>query len=547
MRGGHCGGGIYVGDRVRASVVTGHQPPSDVVAVERKHASGSGQAATMKTRHVRGSTLLLVGRGFSLLLNMATQVVVVRALSKTEFGAFAYALSLTASGQIMLSLGQGRLLSRFMAKYEEDRDYRRMFGSMALAAGTIFVTSSVLIIGLFVFADQLAGAAVDDPRAIHVLMILIFLAPMEALDQVFVSMFAVFSRPRSIFFRKNLLTPGLRLAVVGGMVAAGGGALSLAVGYVATGAVGLLVYVLLFLRVLEERSLRQHFRLRGLVIPYKSVLSFSFPTLTSELVPLSMHTVSVTILGFHHGVAEVAGYRAVFPAARLNGLVFTTFVTLFLPMASRLFARGEHGELREAYWHTAIFLAVFTFPVFALTVPFARQTTVTLFGARYAGSAPILALLAVGYYVNAAFGFNSYTLQVFGRLRAVVVINVGTAIANVVLSLVLVPHVGALGVALTNAATFILLNLWNQAALGRCMGSTIMDRRYVRPYAVIVAAVIVLWLVQQVFEPGIVGAVVVSTVAWGVVVVLTQRWLRLEESFPELARIPVVRRVLRQW
>lgn len=508
--------------------------------------SDSPKTTVMGPRHVRGSTLLLAGRGFSLLFNMATQVIVVRTLSKTEFGAFAYALALTAAGRTVLSLGQGKLLSRFMAKYEEDRDYGRMFGSMALAAGTILVTSGVLIAGLFLFADELAGTAVDDPRAIHVLLVLAFLAPMEALDEVFVSIFAVFSRPGSIFFRKNLLTPVLRLAVVVGLFAVGGGALSLAVGYVATGAVGLLVYVLLFSRILQERGLRGHFRPRGLVLPYKSVFSFSFPTLTSELVWLSMHAASVTILGFHRGVAEVAGYRAVLPAARLNSLVFTAFVTLFLPMASRLFARGEYDELREAYWHTAIFLAVFTFPVFALTGPFAEQATVTLFGQRYAGSAPILALLAVGYYVNAALGFNAYTIQIFGRLRVVVAINVAVAIVNLVLCLVLVPRFGALGVAFANGAAFILLNLLNQAALARCMRSGLVDRRYVRAYLVIVAAALLLWLVQQAFEPGIVVAVTVTAIVWAAVLLLTQRWLRLEESFPELARIPLVRRVFRQ-
>jgi hypothetical protein len=72
-----------------------------------------------------------------------------------------------------------------------------------------------------------------------------------------------------------------------------------------------------------------------------------------------------------------------------------------------------------------------------------------------------------------------------------------------------------------------------------------MDRRYVRPYAVIVAAMVVLWLIQVVFEPGMVAAVAASAVVWGVVVLLTQRWLQLGESFPELARIPVVRAVLR--
>lgn len=112
-------------------------------------------------------------------------------------------------------------------------------------------------------------------------------------------------------------------------------------------------------------------------------------------------------------------------------------------MASRLFARGEYAELREAYWHTAFFTAVFTFPIFALTGPFPERITMTMFEARYTGCVPILALFAVGYYVNAALGFNAYTLQVCGRQRVVVAINVAVAVVNLTLSPVLVPYWGA--------------------------------------------------------------------------------------------------------
>src|SRR5205823_2946461 len=87
-----------------------------------EEASG-GDAARLNKRNVRGSTLLLVGRLVSLLFTVVTQVVIVRSLSKSDYGAFALAFTLTAAGRVLLSLGQGRLLSRFLAKYEEERDY----------------------------------------------------------------------------------------------------------------------------------------------------------------------------------------------------------------------------------------------------------------------------------------------------------------------------------------------------------------------------------------------------------------------------------------
>ena len=155
----------------------------------------------------------------------------------------------------------------------------------------------------------------------------------------------------------------------------------------------------------------------------------------------------VFVLAHYHSMSAVADYRVVFSSARLNTAITASFATLFLPVIARLFARGEIDELRRSYWHTAAFVAVFTFPIFALTGPLAPATTVTLFGERYAPSAPVLSILAVGYYVNVVLGFNTYALQVCGRIRFLVLVNVFVAVLNIGLCFLLAPEFAAVGVA----------------------------------------------------------------------------------------------------
>jgi hypothetical protein len=62
-------------------------PPIDAVPRTK-------QAAV--NRQIRGSSLLLIGRTLSMAVNFAVQVLIVRYLSKTDYGAFAYALSIVA-------------------------------------------------------------------------------------------------------------------------------------------------------------------------------------------------------------------------------------------------------------------------------------------------------------------------------------------------------------------------------------------------------------------------------------------------------------------
>src|SRR3954449_6340832 len=140
-----------------------------------------GDAARLNKGHVRGSMLLLIGRLMSLLFTVLTQIVIVRALTKTDYGAFAFAFTLTAAGRIVLSLGQGRLLSRFMAKYEEEKDLARMFGAILMAVGAIALTATTLLGAMLVGAAPLIAGPLDNPSATSVLLILMFLAPLDAL------------------------------------------------------------------------------------------------------------------------------------------------------------------------------------------------------------------------------------------------------------------------------------------------------------------------------------------------------------------------------
>ena len=496
-------------------------------------------------QQVRGSALLMLGRVLALVLSMATQVVVVRTLSKADFGAFAYAIAIAAAARVLLSLGQGRLLSRFMAMYDEQRDVPRMFGALFLAVGTILVTSLVGIGAVYLFPDALVGSVVHGDTAVRLVLVLIFLSPLEALDQVFVSLFAVFSKPTAIFFRKFLLAPGLRLVVVLLLALSGAGVMFLATGYLLAGVAGIALYVGLLIKVLRDRDLFKELRWRNIVVPFRSVFEFSFPLISGELALLSMTVGGVIVLGLFHSTVEVANYRAVFGSARLNTAITASFATLFLPVISRLHARADMDGLRHSYWHTASVVAVLTFPIFALTGPLAPVTTVTLFGARYAESGIVLAVLSLGYYLNVVLGFNAYTLQVFGRIRYLVGVNLSVAALNVGLCFLLAPRFAAVGVAVANTIALIGQNLLNQWALRGSLGTGFIARRYLGCYAVITSGAVLLLVLQLLVSPGIVVALLAASLVSLLVLAGTRKVLRLAETFPELLRVPVLNRLVR--
>jgi O-antigen/teichoic acid export membrane protein len=524
------------------------EPAVEPGAAAESSAGGADQALTaqqMGRSHVRGSALFTGGRLISLLFTVTTQVVIVRYLSKTDYGAFAYALTLVGAGRMLLSLGQGKMLSRFLSVFDEERQFGKMLGSLFLAIVTVALTSAVGLALPLLFVDDLATSALGEADAVTLLLVLVVLAPMEALDEIFISVFAVFTKARAIFIRKYLLTPGLRLAVVLLMVATGQSVLFLAIGYVAAQVVGLLVYTGMLVQLLRARHLLGYLRPRRISIPVRAVFALAIPSLTGVFVYLSMNTGSVVLLSVYWGAAEIAAYRAVFPAARLNQLVFTTFTTLYLPMAARLFSRKDGEGTRTTYWQTAVLLLVLSFPIFAMTTVFASVTTVTLFGQRYEDSSTVLALMSLGYYLNVALGFNAHTLGVFGRGRHLILVNTTAAIGNLLLCLLLIPEHGAVGVALANCLTLLLQNVLNQWGLKRTIDTSFLDAAYVRPYVAVATTGAGLWALQAVLSPGLLGALLLVTAASILLVLWTRRDLHLADTAPELARVPFLRPFLR--
>lgn len=515
-----------------------HQPES--AGTENQPETTEDQTS----RQLRGSSGLVVGRLLSLGLGMATQVLLVRALSKTDYGAFAYTLALIPLLRLIVSLGMTKATPRFLAIYDEEGDRPRAAGVLAMQGLIIVSAGVVLWIAVLGLRGVLAGTIIDDPLAIDLLMIMVLLAPIEAFDYLFEAMFAAFSRPGAIFVRKYIVGPGLKLAAVGLVIALSGSVAFLATAYVVGGLIGLAVYIRLAADLLKTQGLWQVMRRREMVMPFGPVFRFSIPLLTAEVLTISMNTVSVMILGAMAGTQDVAAYRAVFPVARLNHMVLWTFALLFFPLAGRIYARQDNAGMRQAYLRTSVWMAVLTFPAMIVTTALSEQSTVLLFGDRYLTSAPILAVLSAGFYINAVFGFNAMTLQTYGRLRFVVVANLSGAAFNIVASLLLVPRFGGMGVAIANSSTYLLINVVNQVGLRQTIGAGLIDRTSALGYLRVAVVGGAVWLWAALTEPGAVLGLAVAAAASLVLLIWTRRLLRLGEVFPEAAQYPILKHLV---
>lgn len=505
-------------------------PPEVAVPSEKKAAR----------KQIRGSSLLFAGRMMSQLITLAVHTLVVRYLPSKSFGAYIYAMSVTQSIGLFSTLGFDRAVSRFVPIYHERNEFGKMFGTLKLVLLTIVGFGLLVPAIVFTFRGTIEAKWIHDPEVMSLLMIAVFLVPFEAFDALVINMFAVFASPKAIFFRRHLLAPTMRLSIVGLMILMSSDARFLMFGTVVSSALGVTICSVVLYRMMTKEGVWQHFDRKNIDIPWREILVFTLPLLSTDILFLVMNGLDVVLLEYYGSLEDVAAYRAVQPFARLNLVVYTTFTVLFTPQASRFFARSDRKGINELYWKTATWIAVLTFPVFIASFSLAEPLTIFMFGEQYADSGKLLSILAVGYYMNAALGFNGTTLTIYRMVWYVACSSIFVAALNLAINFLLIPKYGATGAAIGTSVTLIVHNLIKQSGLLFGTGVNFADRRYIRVYAIISASAVGLWLIQHfanfnIFVSSILGVVII------LIVVRTNRAaLDVNDTFPELNKVPLI-------
>jgi O-antigen/teichoic acid export membrane protein len=488
-----------------------------------------------QSQQIRGSSLLLVGTLLGSALDFFGLVILVRYLSKGDFGAWSYALAIITLLASIAQLEMRNVVARFIPVYLERRQTDKVGGAIALALSLALGVGAVLAFGLAVGITALGIHPTSDPEALRLMVLLALLIPMQAVDSIFTGLFAAFGASRAIFLRQSILAPALRLGLITTLIVLGTTVDFLAIGYVVATVIGVLLYAWAFARLL--RRSRPAAVSRTVSVPTREILTFAGPLLTSTLVWALMESSDALLLGYFWNAESVASLRVVFPLARMNAIVAGVFAILYLPLAARAVERSHAAELNETYWRTTLWMTLLTFPILLLTFSFARPVTIGLFGPDYADSAPMLAILAVGYFFHTALGFNGLTVKVFGRLRYTMAIDIGMAFVNIVVNLALIPRFGAIGAAIGTSSTLILHNVLKHSALAKFTPVRVFHGPYLRVYAGMLAVALLLLLVQRALPESLALAVLTAGVVGLVALWLSRGLLEIDRFFPEFAAV----------
>jgi len=500
----------------------------------------SNDSAT--TTHLRGSVLLVVGRVLAILINFVVQVLTVRYLTKDDYGVFAFALSVANILSVLSAFGMDKAVSRYLAVYLQDRDYRRFWGMLVL----MFVT--VMGLGGVAVALFSATAALGVPLLSSnvntqiVLAVLAGLAMCNALDALLVALFAVLASPAAVFVRRHVLGPLLRLAAAVAVIMVGGDVLAFAVGQLIAGLLGVAICAKLLVAILARNPELRSAMSDRFIYPVGQLFRYSGTLLSGDLAYLLRFAMPPLVLGLMFAGREVATFQAVVPIARLNQFVLLMFSVLFLPNAARLAAAKRDAELQSFFEATALWVALLSFPLFAISFVASDVLPILLFGQEYQSSGSILALLALGYYANACFGTHLRLLRAAGNLRTLLVADLLLMGVTIGLLFALIPRFGALGGAWAVCGAYFAQAILYQFLVATHTHVNPFTWRCLGPFVAGVGLCVAGDYAREIFGAGWLFSCIATGLTIVAVLVLFGRQLDLIGTFPELFRLPLLRR-----
>ncbi|QSG16041.1 flippase [Halapricum desulfuricans] len=436
------------------------------------------------------------------------RVVIGRLLTPGGYGEFSVALAVFTLGATLGAAGYTQGIPRFMARFDDLEDVRG-----AWLTGLLFTTGlSVLIaIVLILAAPIIVPQLFESNEATTLFVIFVIAIPVYVVYTIGVA--AIRGQENTMYkvLTSNVFYPGFRLALVSVLLASG-------VGIVATGFSYL--FTLSITVVLTYALLNRLFPIRGAFrLHTREMTTFSAPLIVSTIVGTLLTRTDTLMLGYFRSSAEVGIYNAAYPLAGVLTIAGGAVGYMYLPVASRLDS-DSHNSVEHVYEITTKWVFVLLVPLFVTLLVFPDRIISIVFGSQYAAGGSALAIVAIGFFTNAAVGRNKETLSALGETSVILVSNAVAFVVNVLLNLFLIPRYGFMGAAVASAGSYILLNATVYVFLRYRFGITPFTRRSRRAFIAIPVVLVPLGFGVRQLVPVTLPMIMLFTVSFALLAVV---------------------------
>ncbi|MEW5982058.1 MAG: oligosaccharide flippase family protein [Acidobacteriota bacterium] len=208
---------------------------------------------------------------------------------------------------------------------------------------------------------------------------------------------------------------------------------------------------------------------------YRELILFSVPLLFSTWAGFfGANWFDLAILKWYVPLSGVGVYSLGAQLAGVAQQLAIIFSTLVFPSLSVMVAEGQDVRIRTLAERLLPYWLLGTAVLFTVVIICAREGIPLMFGRAFSGTAPILALLMVATWALTLFTACAPVVAAYGSMWVLSGITLASAVANVMLDLVLIPPLGGAGSALATVLAYGLSALLVLVFLQRRIGGRLL-------------------------------------------------------------------------
>lgn len=399
---------------------------------------------------LKGAGIVYGGLVLKLLIAFLAQRFAAVYLPISGFGSLVSGNALLSVGGILGGLGLGSGLTRYLprADPEDKRSLVRYSFLISLPVSIVLSTTTVM------FADTIAVQIFNDPQIAITLRVFGAAIPFAVAFQIAIGGIRGEKLPRFRVLIQDILQPVLRFSIIILAVVVAAGQTVFAIGYVAPYIIGSIAAAVLLWRVLPSSN--SNTQNRTLMV---EVVNYSVPFTITGLASFIYNSIDVFLILYILDSRAVGIYSVAYAFARLIAMFSTAFGYLSTPISSQLEDNDNIIGAVNTQRIIARWIIIATLSVAIPMVAFSSEFLGLIYRPAYRAGGSVLIILIIGFVVRNVLQVHKPILAALGKSKLLAANTATTAIANIILNIILIPRHGIEGAAVATSVSFLLLGL----------------------------------------------------------------------------------------
>ena len=405
---------------------------------------------------IKTSLAIFIGAVLSGFAAYATRMVLTRALSVTEYGLFYGVFSFVSFFLLFRDFGLPTAIIKYVADFHAKKKNNELKTALVSVTLVQFVSSVIIAVVLFAFADSIATSYFKEPKAALLLKFFVV--------YIFTSLFAILLKAILTGFRSKFFpffelfknTTNLLFLLVAAPLSLG----------ILLPLFGQIISWIVMMGICAYLLLKYHFRffdyhLTNLKSSTTLMFSFGLPVMLASIGYQVIGQMDTLFLVYLRTLEEVGVYNTVLPASLVFLLFGKSVADIIFPLFAEMWAKHEHHKIQQGVAEVYKYGFILSAPVLLFFFVYARLFLELSFGLVYGAGAQAFQILLIGILFYIMVMINNHILAAIGKPGITTKIVLGSAVLNIILNLIFIPPFGMGGAALATSLSYLTMLLFS--------------------------------------------------------------------------------------